>query len=255
MKLPILPRLQWGGTRLGGVLTDNTQLPVRNRLLADLPRKHLERLLSQMEPVPLKLGAVLYEPGARIRYCYFPTGGVVSLLTVLAPQKSAEIGMVGREGLVGMSAAVGLNVSQLKAVVQGDGSAMRITAANLQKEFASSDALHRGLFRFNHSLMGQVAQTAACNRFHKAEMRLARWLLVTRDRLRSDSFRLTHQFLSLMIGVRRVGVTTAAGSLARRKLISYSRGNIRVLNAKGLQSASCECYEAVKVMYGRTQVS
>ena len=236
-------------------MKDQAHAPVRNRLLAELPRKHLEQLLSQMESVPLNLGAVLYEPGARIRHCYFPTEGVVSLLTVLAPHKAAEVGMVGREGVVGMSAAVGINVSQLRAVVQGDGSAMRITAANLQKEFASSDALHRGLFRFNHSLLGQVAQTAACNRFHRAEMRLARWLLVTRDRLRSESFRLTHQFLSLMIGARRVGVTTAAGGLARRKLITYSRGNIRILNSSGLQAASCECYETVKALYTHLSVS
>ena len=157
--------------------------------------------------------------------------------------------MVGREGVVGMSAAVGMNVSLFRAVVQGAGSAMRMPAASLQKEFGASGALHGGLFRFNQSLMGQIAQTAACNRFHKAEMRLARWLLVTRDRLRSDTFRLTHQFLSLMIGVRRVGVTNAAGSLARRKLISYSRGNVQILNSKGLQAASCECYEVVKAMY------
>jgi len=166
-----------------------------------LPRRDLKRLLPHLESVPLTLGQVLYEPGARIRHCYFPTEGVVSLLTVLEAQKAAEVGMVGREGLVGMSAAVGLNVSQLRAVVQGTGSAMRITAASLQKEFAASNALPRGFIRFNHSLMGQVAQTAACNRFHKAEMRLARWLLVTRDRLRSESFQLTHKFLSLMIGV------------------------------------------------------
>jgi CRP-like cAMP-binding protein len=221
----------------------------QNRLLAELPRKDLKRLLSHLEPVSLKLGEVLYEPGGQIRHCYFPNDGVVSLLTVLEPHKAAEVGMIGQEGLVGMSAAVGINVSQLRAVVQGPGSAMRMTAAGLQKEFAASDSLHRGLFRFNHSLIGQVAQTAACNRFHKAEMRLARWLLVTRDRLRSESFHLTHQFLSLMIGVRRVGVTNAAGSLAKRKLISYSRGNIRILNPKGLQAASCECYETVKAMY------
>jgi len=224
-------------------------LPVRNRLLAGLPRRDLKRLLPHLESVPLTLGQVLYEPGARIRHCYFPNEGVVSLLTVLAPHKAAEVGMVGREGLVGMSAAVGINVSQLRAVVQGAGSAMRMTAASLQTEFAASVALHHGLFRFNHSLMGQIAQTAACNRFHKAEMRLARWLLVTRDRLRSERFRLTHQFLSLMIGVRRVGVTRAAGNLARQNLISYSRGNVRILNSKGLQAASCECYETVKNMY------
>jgi CRP-like cAMP-binding protein len=222
---------------------------VRNRLLAGLPHRDLKRLLPQLESVPLKLGDVLYEPGSRIRHCYFPSEGVVSLLTVLSPHKAAEVGMVGSEGVVGMSAAVGINHSQLRAVVQGDGSAMRISAAGLQKEFSTSASMHRGLFRFHHSLLGQVAQTAACNRFHKAEMRLARWLLVTRDRLRSEGFYLTHQFLSLMIGVRRVGVTTAAGNLARRNLISYSRGNVRILNAKGLQAASCECYAAVKAMY------
>ncbi len=126
---------------------------------------------------------------------------------------------------------------------------MRITAANLRREFDTSDALHRGLFHFNHALMGQVAQTAACNRFHRLEMRLARWLLVTRDRLRSRSFHLTHQFLSMMLGVRRVGITNAAGSLEKRHLIAYSRGEIRIVNPKGLEAASCECYKVVKAMY------
>lgn len=231
-------------------MLDKARAPVLNRLLAELPRRDLKRLLPRLDPMSLKLGDVLYEPGGRIEHCYFPTEGVVSLLTVLEPRKSAEVGMVGREGLVGMSAAVGINVSQFRAVVQGAGSAMRITAANLKKEFASSDSLHHGLFRFNHALMGQVAQTAACNRFHKAEMRLARWLLVTRDRLRSESFRLTHHFLSLMIGVRRVGVTAAAGSLAKRNLIRYSRGNVHILDSTGLEAASCGCYRAVKAMYG-----
>lgn len=234
---------------IGRVITENSRVPVRNHLLAGLPRGDLGRLLPHLKSVPLTLGQVLYEPGARIRHCYFPNEGVVSLLTVLEPHKSAEVGMVGSEGVVGMSAAVGINVSQLRAVVQGAGSALRMTAAALQAEFAASNALHRGLFRFGHSLMGQVAQTAACNRFHTAEKRLARWLLVTRDRLRSETFSLTHQFLSLMIGVRRVGVTNAAGSLAKRNLISYSRGNIRILNSKGLQAASCKCYDAVKAMY------
>ena len=222
---------------------------VRNRILLDLPPAHRARLLPNLETVPLKLGDVLYEPGGRIRYCYFPNDGVVSLLTVLAPHKAAEVGMIGNEGIVGMSAAVGMNVSRLRAVVQGDGSALRISAAGLEKEFSASGALHRGLFRFGQSLTGQIAQTAACNRFHRAETRLARWLLVTRDRLRSESFILTHQFLALMIGARRPGVTTAAGNLARRKLISYSRGNIRILDSKGLEAASCECYETVKAMY------
>jgi len=222
---------------------------VRNKILLDMQPGHLERLRPQLESVVLKLGDVLYEPGARIQHCYFPNDGVVSLLTVLAPHKAAEVGMIGSEGIVGMSAAVGMNVSRLRAVVQGAGSALRMTAPALQKEYAASNALHRGMFRFNQSLMGQIAQSAACNRFHRAEMRLARWLLVTRDRLRSENFFLTHQFLALMIGVRRARVTTAAGNLARRRLISYSRGNIRILDSKGLQAASCECYETVKAMY------
>ena len=222
---------------------------VGNKILLDLPPRQLERLLPKFEVVELKLGELLYEPGGRIRHCYFPNEGVISLLTVLAPHKAAEVGMIGSEGVVGMSAAVGVNVSRLRAVVQGAGSAMRISAPALAREFAASSALHRGMFRFGQSLAGQIAQTAACNRFHRAEMRLARWLLVTRDRLRSESFVLTHQFLSLMLGVRRPGVTTAAGNLARRKLISYSRGNIRILDPRGLAAASCECYEAVKAMY------
>ena len=221
-----------------GVMTARTRVNFGNRLLANLPCRDLERMIPHLEPVALTLGDVLYEPGTRIRHCYFPNDGVVSLLTVVAPYKAAEVGMVGDEGLLGTSAAVGIKVSQLRAVVQGAGSAMRMTAASLQKEFAASLSLHRGVLRFTHALMGQIAQTAGCNRFHKAEMRLARWLLVTRDRLRSENFHLTHQFLALMIGARRVGVTHAAGNLARRKLISYSRGNVSILDVKGLQAAS-----------------
>lgn len=220
-----------------------------NRLLADLPRRDLERIAPHLVPVSLALGEVLYEPGAPIRQCYFPNDGVVSLLTVVAPHKAAEVGMIGGEGLVGTSAAVGIRIAQHRAVVQGAGSAMRITAASLRKEFESSSTLQRGVLRFMHALMGQMAQTAGCNRFHTADMRLARWLLVTRDRLRSNNFHLTHRFLSMMIGVRRVGVTHAAGNFAKRKLISYSRGNVRILNVGGLQAASCECYEVVKAMY------
>jgi CRP-like cAMP-binding protein len=209
-------------------------------------------MIPHLEPVSLTPGEVLYEPGAPIRHCYFPNDGVVSLLTLVAPHKTAEVGMVGSEGLVGTSAAVGIKVSQLRAVVQGAGSGMRMTAARLQKEFDASISLHSSVLRFTHALMGQIAQTAVCNRFHNAEKRLARWLLVTRDRLGSESFQMTHHFLSTMIGVRRVGVTHAAASLAKRNLISYRRGNIRILNVRGLQGASCECYAVVKAMYAGT---
>jgi CRP-like cAMP-binding protein len=232
-----------------GVMKSSARAGTGNHLLANLSRGDRERIASHLVPVSLALGEVLYEPGAVIRQCYFPNDGVVSLLTVLGPHKAAEVGMVGSEGLVGTSAAVGIQVSQLRAVVQGAGSAMRMTAASLRKEFEASRTLQRGVLRFMHALMGQMAQTAVCNRFHTADMRLARWLLATRDRLRSDSFQLTHQFLSMMIGVRRVGVTQAAGNFASRNLISYRRGNIRILNVKGLQAASCECYEVVRAMY------
>ena len=255
-KLPILPPACFGTLQDSREpITETIQAPVLNNLLADLARRDLKRLQPLLTRVPLALGQVLYEPNTRLRYCYFPNDGVISLLTVVAPHKSAEVAMVGCEGMVGMCAAVGVYESQLRAVVQGAGSAMRMSATSLQREFAAHGSLHQGLFRFNHALMGQVAQTAACNRFHKAEMRLARWLLVTRDRLGSERFPLTHQFLSLMIGVRRVGVTTAAGKLARRKLISYSRGNIRILDSKGLEAASCECYGKVKGLYARHAVS
>lgn len=232
-----------------GVMKATARVSTGNLLLANLPHRDLERIAPYLVPVSLALGEVLYEPGALIRQCYFPNDGVVSLLTVVAPYKTTEVGRVGSEGLVGTSAAVGIKVSQLRAVVQGAGSAMRMTAASLRKEFEASSSLQRGVLRFMHALIGQMAQTAVCNRFHTTDMRLARWLLATRARLRSDSFQLTHQFLSMMIGVRRVGVTHAASDFARRNLISYSRGNIRILNVKGLQATSCECDEVVKTLY------
>lgn len=233
----------------GGVMKASARVRTANQLLANLPRGDFERIAPHLVPVSLALGEVLYEPGTLIRQCYFPNDGVVSLLTVVAPRKAAEVGMIGGEGLVGTCAAVGIRISQHRAVVQGAGSAMRMTAASLRKEFESSSSLQRGVLRFMHALMGQMAQTAVCNRFHTADMRLARWLLATRDRLRSNSFYLTQQFLAMMIGARRVGVTHVAGNFAKRNLISYTRGNVRILNVKGLQAASCECYEVVKDMY------
>jgi len=175
-------------------------------LLAALPRQEYHRVAQYLEPVSLIFGEVLYEPGGRIRHAYFPYSGVISLLTVVGPGKAAEVGIVGNEGLVGGSAALGIDVSHLRAVVQGAGMAARITSSRLRKAFETNDSWHRVLFRFTHALMNQTAQTAACNRFHTVEARLARWLLATRDRVHSQQFHLTHQFLSLILGVRRVGV-------------------------------------------------
>jgi CRP-like cAMP-binding protein len=235
--------------RRGARVRRGVPRPIPNRLLAALPPRDYRRLEKHLESVPLAFGQVLHEPGNEIRHVYFPNDSVVSLLSVVAPQKAAEVGMVGREGIVGVSAAIGIKVSQLRSVVQGAGTAMRMSASHVHRECTTNNSWHLEMLRFSHALMGQVAQTAACNRFHKAEARLARWLLVTRDRLGSSSFHLTHQFLSLMLGVRRVGVTLAAGSLEKRHLITYGRGDIRIVDSKGLEAAACECYQVVKSIY------
>jgi len=227
------------------------RLPVQNRLLAALPRRIYGQLARHLETVPLEFGQVLYEPGGRIRHVYFPYSGVISLLTEVGPGKAAEVGVVGNEGVVGGSAALGIDISHMRAVVQGDGTSARITSSRLHKACGTNDAWYRELFRFTHSLMNQTAQTAACNRFHSVEARLARWLLATRDRVRSRHFYVTHEFLSLMLGVRRVGVTHAAIKLQKRRLITYSRGNIQLLDTKGLEAVACGCYSAVKDSYRR----
>ena len=217
-----------------------------NHLLAAVSAPAYRRMLAALEPVTLTYGQVLYEPAEKIRYVYFPTDCLVSLLTAIDRRQNLEVGMVGNEGMVGMPMALGIGVSAVRALVQGSGTAMRMTAASFRSEFNNNAPLQRALFRYTHLLMAQVSQTAACNRFHKAEARLARWLLMTGDRLHRDAFRLTHEFLAHMLGIRRVGVTRAAGDLERRKLIDYSRGNIRILNRKGLETAACTCYRIVR---------
>lgn len=225
---------------------------IQNRLLAFLSRRDYRRLAQYLEPVSLTFGQVLYQPGARMRHVYFPCSGVISLLTVVGPNKAAEVGVVGNEGVVGGSATLGLDVSHMRAVVQGGGTAMRVTSSRLYKEFGTHNSWYRELYRFTDALMNQAAQTAVCNRFHKVEARLARWLLATRDRVNKRNFHLTHQFLSHMLGVRRVGVTAAATNLQKRRLITYSRGNIQLLDPQGLEAAACDCYGTVKEMYRRS---
>ena len=224
------------------------RVPVANRLLDAVPRNHCQPLLAGLESVKLTFGEVLYEPGDSIRHVYFPSDALVSLLTLADGHLALEVGMVGHEGMVGLPLALGISVSPVRALVQGTGTAMRMTAARFRKEFRRCLPLQRVLYRYSHVLMAQVTQTAACNRFHVVEARLARWLLMTRDRVRSDQFRLTHEFLGAMLGVRRVGVTKAARALQKRKLISYSRGNITILDRQGLEAASCQCYRFVKAL-------
>src|SRR5450759_1635645 len=216
-----------------------------NLVLAALPHEEYQRLLTSLEPVELSYGQVLYEPAERIRPVYFPTDCLVSLLTTVDKSRTLEVGMVGNEGMVGMPMALGIGVSAVRALVQGSGTAMRMTAARFRAEFKKNMPLQRALFRYTHLLLVQVSQTAACNRFHHTEARLARWLLMTSDRVHADEFLATHEFLAHMLGVRRVGVTKAARVLQRKKLIDYSRGNIGILDRKRLEAAACTCYRIV----------
>ena len=219
---------------------------IANNLLAALPRKSYLRLLPSLVPVELAFGEVLYEPGKRIRDVYFPGQSLVSLLTLVEGHLALEVGLVGRDGMVGVPLALGIDASPVRALVQGAGPALRMNAAGFRRELGNSPPLQRELHRYVHTLMAQISQTAGCNRFHVVQARLARWLLMTRDRVRSGEFRMTHEFLSHMLGVRRVGVTEAASVLQGRKLIEYSRGNIRILDHRGLQKAACACYEGLK---------
>ena len=217
-----------------------------NQLLAALPRADLDRLLPLLETVKVEVGDVLCEPREPIPAIYFPHDSLISLLGVAEGRMTLEVGLVGREGMLGATVALGHDVAQVRAVVQRAGSASRMDGATFRTEFASNPALQRVLYRYTDTLLAQAIQIAVCSRFHVLEARLARSLLVTRDRLQSDKFHLTHEFLAHALGVRRVGVTKAASALQQQGLIIYSRGNIEILDIEGLIAASCKCYEIVK---------
>jgi CRP-like cAMP-binding protein len=228
-----------------------TPARITNSVLRSLPPKENQRMLAASEQVRLVYGDVLCESGKPIRHVYFPNSGVISLLTPLDGHESVEVGLVGREGMAGMGLFLGSGVSPVQMLVQGSGSATRMKATSFRNEIKRSPALQLGLSHYLYSFMAQVAQTAACNRHHQLGQRLARWLLMTQDRLQSNEFRLTQEFLAHMLGVRRVGVTRAAGLLQEKKLISYRRGNIAILDRKGLERASCRCYRDVNNLRDR----
>ena len=222
---------------------------IENSLLAALPRKAYQHLLAGLESVTLTFGEVLYEPGDKIRHVFFPGDALVSLLTLADGHLALEVGLIGRDGMVGIPLVLGHDLSPVRALVQGAGTALRMTSARFLKDFRRSPPLQRELYRYTYALMAQISQTAACNRFHVVERRLARWLLMTHDRVKSDQFRMTHEFLGHMLGVRRVGVTKAAQALQKHGLISYSRGAITILDRRNLELAACECYRVVKDMH------
>ena len=225
--------------------------PAVNRLIDGLPRRHGDRLLAQCTPVQLVFGDVLSDARAPATHVYFPLTGFISLVASVSGQPPLEMGMIGNEGMLGATVALGVNTTPLRALVQGSGSARRLTIARFRRELGQCAELRRTLDTYLFVLYEQLAQTAACNSFHEVQARLARWLLMTHDRAHGMRFRLTHLFLAEMLGVRRSAVTLAAGELQRRRLIQYSRGKISVLSRRGLEAASCECYAATVDAYDR----
>jgi CRP-like cAMP-binding protein len=222
---------------------------IENHLIELLPRKERLRLLRICEPVHLVLGEVLCESGKPTRHVYFPIDGFISLVTLIDGEPALEVGMVGREGMVGSQLALGVVTAPLRALVQGSGSAWRVATVVFRRELAQSPALQRLLNRYAYVLMTQLTTSAACLRFHMIGPRLARWLLMSQDRAHRDRFHVTQEFLAYMLGVRRVGITAAAGDLQRRKSIKYSRGELTVLDRSGLETATCSCYAADRKAY------
>ena len=222
-----------------------------NRLLAALPADERRALTPFLEPVPLPLGATLYEPGGRQRHVYFPTDSIVSMLYVLETGASAEIAVTGNEGVVGISLFMGGETMPSRAVVQSSGSGYRMKESIIKKEFERGGTLQHALLRYTQALITQMAQTAVCNRHHSVDQQLCRWLLLSLDRLRSNQLQMTQELIANMLGVRRVGVTEAAGKLHAAGLINYHRGHIVVLDRGRLEKRVCECYAVVRNEYDR----
>ena len=222
---------------------------IQNSLIDRLGRVDGARLVKACQSVPLTLNQVLGEPGDIQHHVYFPSQGVISMVALVDGQRGVEVGMVGREGVVGGHVVLGVATWPWRVVVQGAGQALRLGVAAFMAQTAMSDGLRRAVCRHLYVLMAQQAATSACTRFHLIGPRLARWLLMSQDRAESDEFRITHEFLAYMLGVRRVGITAAAGGLQRLGLIAYHRGEIHVIDRPGLEAAACSCYASDKMLY------
>ena len=229
----------------------NPSALLQNQLLAALPPADLARLSEKLEPAPMPLGHVLYESGDKLRHVYFPTNSIVSLLYVMEDGASAEIAIVGKEGIVGISLFMGGETTPSRAIVQSAGQAFRVTSKVLKTEFRRAGPLQHVLLRYTQALITQMAQTAVCNRHHSVEQQLCRWLLMSLDRLGSTELSMTQKLIADMLGVRREGVTESAGKLQKLGLIEYSRGRIVVRDRLGVERHACECYQVVKKEYAR----
>ena len=225
--------------------------PQQNMLFHALPQEARDRIFPHLELVPLPLGHVLYESGSTLQHVYFPTDSIVSLLYVMENGASAEIAIVGNEGMVGVALFMGGETTPNRAVVQSAGHAYRLAGSLLKQEFGRSGSLQHLLLRYTQALLTQMAQTAVCNRHHSVDQQLCRWLLLSLDRLPSNTLSMTQELIANMLGVRREGVTESAGKLQAKGLIRYSRGRITVLDRPGLEAVCCECYAVVKREFDR----
>lgn len=221
-------------------------VPPANRLLAALPKKEYLSLLPNLTPVALAFGEILFERGDTIQHVYFPNSSVISLLSTVPERAAIEVGMVGNEGMTGLSVFMGIDKAGTRGLVKAGGSAFRMKSATLHKISNHPSSLHTILHRYTYSLLTQISQSSACNRFHTADARLARWLLMTSDGQSSNEVRLTQDFLSKLVGIRREAVSKAACALQRDKLIDYSRGVIAILDRQGLEQVSCSCYAIIR---------
>jgi CRP-like cAMP-binding protein len=232
-------------------VTKHTDDALMNHLLAALPADEFARLKPDLQPVSLALGEVLYESGDKMTHIYFPTTAIISLLYIMENGATAEIGIAGNNGLIGIALFMGGETTSNRAVVQSAGKAVRMKARELQTAFSLGGVFQNILLRYTQSLMTQISQTAVCNRLHSVEQQLCRWLLINHDQLQTDKLIMTHDLIANMLGVRRTGVSIAAGNLQRQGLIKYARGTITMLDRESLETAACECYQVVIDEYDR----